>query len=108
MLDGKPQPNQLSLDWSKDALLERIIETRVALRAEADAVRWRVRLILIETVMMTVLVGAAGIALDQPVAMVVRAGLFIGGTCFVSGMLLIGLSSALAWSVSRFERWRRR
>ena len=107
MFNGKPHPDQYNLEWGKDALLERIIEARVALRAEADALRWRVRLILIETVMMTALVAAAGIALDQPIAMVARAALLIGATCFASGMLLIGLSGAVGWSVSRFRRWRR-
>ena len=107
MFNGKPHPDQYNLEWGKDALLERIIEARVAIRAEADALRWRVRLIAIETVMMTTLVAAAGIALDQPVSMVARAALLIGVTCFASGMLLIGLSGAVGWSVSRFRRWRR-
>lgn len=108
MFKRKPDPNQLVLELGKDAELERIIEARVALRAEADAVRWRFRLIVIETTMMAMLIAAAGIALDQKPILIFRAALLVGATCFASGVLLIGLSGASGWLLSRFRRWRAR
>ncbi|MGZ2984043.1 hypothetical protein, partial [Pseudomonas aeruginosa] len=44
----RPHPDQLPFEWSKDAEIERIIEARVAIRAEAAALSWRLRLIVIE------------------------------------------------------------
>jgi len=106
MFKRKPHPGQLVLLSDKDAELERMIEARVALRAEADAVRWRFRLIVLETIMMAVLIAAAGVALDQKPVLVFRAALLVGATCFASGVLLIGLSGASGWLLSRLRRWR--
>lgn len=113
MLKRKPPHNQMTFDLctfdsSKDAQLERMIEARVAIRAEAAAIRWRFRLILIETVMMAALVLAAGLALNQPHAMVVRGALIIGAACFASGVMLIGLSGATGLALSAYRRWRAR
>ena len=54
--------DQLPLGFIKnaDADLERMIEARVAARAEADALRWRFRLVIIESVMIASLVLTAG------------------------------------------------
>jgi hypothetical protein len=104
----RPHPHQFSLELAKDDELERMIEARVAVRAEADAFRWRFRLILIETSMMGCLVAAAGFTLHQPTTMVVRSALLVAGACFVSGAMLIGLSGVTGWAVSRFRRWRAR
>ena len=106
MVKHSPRPDQMTLELGRDAELERMIEARVAIRAEADALRWRFRLIVIETIMMTTLVTAAGTALDQPPAMVLRAALLVGATCFASGVLLIGLSGATARLLSWFRRRR--
>jgi hypothetical protein len=106
MLQRKPHPDQMTLDLSKDAQLERMIEARVAIRAEAAAIRWRFRLIMIETVMMASLVLAAGFALNQPPMMVVRSALIVGAACLASGFMLIGLSGATGLLVSAFRRWR--
>lgn len=108
MFRRKPHPDQFMLDWSKDAEIERIIEARVAIRAEADAVRWRLRLIAIETGMMAALVLTSGLALKQSTMLVVRAAGLVGGACLVSGLLLIALSGATSMLVSRFRRWRAR
>jgi hypothetical protein len=108
MLQHKPHPDQMTLDLSKDAQLERMIEARVAIRAEAAAIRWRFRLIMIETVMMASLVLAAGFALNQPPMMVVRSALIVGAACLASGLMLIGLSGATGLLVSAFRRWRAR
>lgn len=102
----KPHPDQIVFDWSKDAQMERIIAARVAIRAEAEAIRWRFRLICMETVMMGALVAAAGIVLDQPTQRVIHAAIGVSLACLVSGLLLIGLSAASGLIVSRFHRWR--
>lgn len=108
MLNRKPHPDQMTFDLSKDAQLERMIEARVAIRAEAAAIRWRFRLIAIETVMMASLVLAAGFALNQPRAIVLRGALIVGAACFASGVMLIGLSGATGLLLSAYRRWRTR
>lgn len=102
----KPHPDQLPFEWSKDAQMERIIAARVAIRAEREAIRWRFRLICMETVMMGALVAAAGIALDQPTQRVLHAAIGVSLACLVSGLLLIGLSAGGDLIVSRYRRWR--
>lgn len=104
----KPHPDQIVFDWSKDAQMERIIEARVAIRAEAEAIRWRFRLICMETVMMGVLVAAASIALDQPASRVLHAAIGIALACLASGLLLIALSAVSGLLVTRYRRWRAR
>ena len=106
MLSRKTHSDQLALDLSKDAQLERMIEARVAVRAEADAIRWRFRLILIETVMIACLVLVAGLLIEQPTMLVIRSALIVGGGCFFSGVMLIGLSGLISHLLARFARWR--
>lgn len=101
-----PHPDQFPFDWSKDAEIERIIEARVAIRSEAAALRWRFRLILIESVLMASLVLAAGLVLDQPTGLVLRGALIVGGACLVSGLLLIGLSGLSGRLIARCRHWR--
>lgn len=107
MLTRKPHPDQLALGFSseEEEELEEIIEARVAARAEAEALRWRFRLIVIESLMLSSLVLAAGITLEQPIWLVLRGTVYVGGGCFLTGLMLIGLTGAtgrlLAW-------WRRR
>jgi hypothetical protein len=74
--------------------IEAEIERRVTARCQAEAFLWKFRLIAAETAMMGLLVGAAGIALDQPAGLVVRAALLVAGSCFASGILLLGLGGA--------------
>ena len=99
-------PDQIDLDWSKDPEIERIIEARVAIRAEAAALRWRFRLIVIETVLMASLVLAAGITLKQPAELVLRGAIIVGAACLASGLLLIGLSGLTGQVIARYRRWR--
>jgi len=106
MLKARSHPDQLNLDLSKDAAIERMIEARVAVRAESDAIRWRFRLILIETVMIASLVAIAGFVLDQPTLMVARSALLVGAACFASGVILIGLSGVTGHLLSLYRRWR--
>ena len=102
-----PHPDQLQLHLAREHELERIIEARVARRAEADAFHWRLRLILLETCMMGILVAVAGFTMHQPTAMVLRSAAIVGGACFASGGLLILLSGAAGWLVSRLRAGRR-
>lgn len=106
MLKAKPHPDQLALALAPDDELEALIEARVAARAEADALRWRFRLIVVESVMMTTLVLAAGIALAQPTGMVVRGAAVIGASCFLTGLLLIGLTGAASRLLAAMRRAR--
>lgn len=99
-------PDQLPLDLTAEDELERAIEARVAARCEAESVVWKFRLVSIETVMMGVLVAAAGIALDQPTMLVARAAVIVAASCFASGLLLLGLSAWSARLLTRFKRWR--
>ncbi|QUT07677.1 hypothetical protein KFK14_09965 [Sphingobium phenoxybenzoativorans] len=99
-------PDQIDLDWSKDPEIERIIEARVAIRAEAAALRWRFRLIMIETVLMASLVLAAGITLKQPAELVLRGAVIVGAACLASGLLLIVLSGLTGRLIARYRRWR--
>ena len=98
-----PRP---SMGSPKDDELERMIERRVAIRAEADAVRWRLRLIAIETLLMAGLVTVAGLALDQKPIAVMKAALLVGATCLGSGVLLIGLSAVSRRLLSGLRRGR--
>lgn len=101
-------PDQLNLDWESDPAVQARIEELAAQRAEAQSFRWRFQLMVIESVMMGSLVIAAGIALDQPTAMVLRSGLLVAAACLASGMLLIGLTAATALALRKLRRrWAR-
>lgn len=102
-----PHPDQLPLRFESRDELERLIEARVAIRCEADSYRWRFRLVVIETILFSALVAAAGFTLGQPAAMVLRATALIGVSCFVTGLLLLGLSAFSARLWSRLQHGRR-
>lgn len=99
-------PDQLPLNFSSAAELERHIEARVAERCQQESVRWRFQLITVETVMMAALVAIAGLLLHQPPLFVARASLLVGASCFATGILLLGLSAATTRLLTRFRRWR--
>lgn len=104
MLKPKPHPGQLALEFAPGDDLEAYIEARVAARAEADALRWRFRLVVIESVMLASLVLAAGVVLDQPMGLVLRGAGIVGAGCFVTGLILIGLTGAAGRLITRFRR----
>jgi hypothetical protein len=108
MLKRKSHPNQFTFDLDEQTPLERMIEARVAVRAERDAIRWRFRLIVIETVMIASLVLVAGFVLKQPAALVLRGALIVGGGCFASGIVLIGLSGLTGNLLTIYRLWRAR
>jgi hypothetical protein len=98
--------DQFVLGFGRDSEIERIIEARVAIRAEAEALRWRFRLILIETTMLTTLVLLAGWLLDLSLYKMVRNALFVCAGCLASGLILVVLSGGASMGLSRLMRWR--
>lgn len=107
MRPRRAHPDQMTLDLSKDAEIERIIEARVAIRAETEAIRWRFRLIFVESLMMAALAIGAGFTLGQPTVLVMRGAFLVGIACFASGMLLIVLSGVTCNVLDRLRRRRR-
>ncbi|WDF74240.1 hypothetical protein [Novosphingobium sp. KACC 22771] len=101
-------PNQLALDWTLDPEIEAMIEKRVLERAEAQALRWRLGLMAIETAVMGGLVIVAGLTLHQPVLETLRAGLLVAGACLAGSLLLIGLSAGCGALFSRFRQGRQK
>lgn len=99
-------PDQLPLRFDSQAELEQLIETRVAELCEAESYRWRFRLVVIETLLFAALIAGAGFTLGQPTSLVLRATALIAASCFITGVLLIGLSAVSAKLWSRLL-WRR-
>jgi hypothetical protein len=95
-------------DLSDDEAIDQYIEARVAERARREAVRWRFRLVLIETAMMALLVLIAGLALGQKTDLVLRGAALVAAGCFATGVLLIALSVASSRLLSRIREWRAR
>jgi len=104
MRNRKPDTAQMTLDLNPDDELERIIEARVAERAEAQALSWRFRLVVIESVMIASLVLAAGIALDLPISKTLTGALTVGVGCFLTGLMLIGLTGAASRLLAKLRR----
>ena len=103
-----PHPGQLPLGFGKDAEIERMIEARVAIRAEAEAIRWRFRLMIVETLLLITMVIVTGLVLHQPTAIIARGALLIGATCLSTGILLILLTGLMGKLLSRTRQWRSR
>lgn len=101
-----PCPRQTSLH--SKIIRDSDLELLIAERAASQALAWRFRLIVTETLMMGLLVMIAGILLHKPALMVARASLGVGAACFVSGMLLVGLSGAGTYGLFAVKRWWRR
>lgn len=93
-------------DFGRDAEIEQIIEARVSIRAEAEAIRWRLRLIVIETAILTLMVLLAGWLLDQPFVTVLQSGLMVCAGASISGILLVSLSGGVSMGLSRLARWK--
>jgi hypothetical protein len=82
------------------------IERMIAARAEA--VRWRFRLVVAESVMMALLVLVAGLLLHRPSPLVLGAAALAGLGSLAAGMLLIALTAAMGRVVARLGRRRMR
>lgn len=104
MRTRKPDAVQMTLELNPDDELERIIEARVAERAEAQALSWRFRLVIIETVMIASLVLASGIALYLPMSKTLTGAATVGIGCFLTGLMLIGLTGAASRLLAKFRR----
>lgn len=97
-------PDRLPVGFGSGAEIERMIEERVAIRAQRAALRWRLLLVVIEAVMMAALVLGAGLALKQPTAMVLRSAGLIGGACFITGVGVVGLAALSYTVIARLRR----
>lgn len=82
-----------------------LFDAAVAAAAERQALGWRFRLIVIESVMMASLVFVAGLLVGQPSSLVAQASITVAIACFASGLLLIWLSSVTS---ALLRRWRGR
>ncbi|MEC3947836.1 hypothetical protein [Sphingobium sp. HWE2-09] len=100
-----PDKNQPRFEFEPDPKLEALIEARAAAKAEAQAFQWRFRLVTIETMMLGFLVGAAGIALQKPPFLILRAAVMVAAGCFASGILLIGMTGAADRSAKWLRGW---
>jgi hypothetical protein len=100
-----PDQNQPRFEFEPDPRLEAIIEERAAAKAEAQAFQWRFRLVTIETMMLGFLVGAAGIALQKPPFLILRAAVMVAAGCFASGILLICMTGAADKSAKWLRDW---
>lgn len=99
-------PIQLYRETGKDAEIERMIEARVAIRAEAEAIRWRLRLIVIETAILTLMVLLAGWLLDQSLGSVLQSALLVCAGSSTAGVILVTLSEGVSIALSRLSRWK--
>ena len=104
MRQPAPNPDQFALGFGKDAELERVIEARVQIRAEAAAVRWRLRLAIIEAAVLVAAVLIAGALMGQPAGILLRSAAFVGGACLITGAFVIALSAGTGAILSRFRR----
>ncbi|MGN7931820.1 hypothetical protein [Sphingopyxis sp. 22461] len=102
-------PDQLQLELDAMLPADRArFEAAITVEAERRAFYWRFRLVAIETVMMASLVLVAGLLIDQPTAIVVRAAITVAIACFASGLLLIWLSSVASGLMARLRSGPRR
>jgi hypothetical protein len=106
MRRSTPHPDQFALTFGRDSEIERIIEARVAIRAEHQAIRWRFRLIIIETAVLSVMIAAAGYFLGQPLGKILSSALLVALGCLASGFLLVILSGGISMAMSRALRWK--
>ena len=101
-------PDELAMQL--DAMLpadRALFDAAVAAVAERQALGWRFRLVMIESVMMAGLVLIAGLLVDQPTSLVTQASVTVGIACFASGLLLIWLSSVTSGLMLRWRGHRR-
>jgi hypothetical protein len=92
--------------FGQDSEIERIIEARVAIRAQAQAIHWRLRLILVESGMLAMTILVAGGLMGQPLGRILGSALLVAAGCLSSGLLLVGLSGGASIAVSRVCRWK--
>lgn len=106
----RPPLRRGELELHLDAMLptdRALFDAAVAAVAEQQALGWRFRLVVIESVMMAALILVAGLLVDQPTSVVTQASVTVGIACFGSGLLLIWLSSVTSGLMLRWRRRRR-
>lgn len=101
-------PDQLPLRFESHAALDQLIERRASERLEADAFHWRLRIIMIEAVLLALLVGVLATAAGLSTLIIARASLMAGAACFAAGMIALGLTSGVTTLLARIKRWRRK
>lgn len=101
---SEPRPEPLPLDWHDEEEIERIVRERMAARFETESFHWRLRLVAIETCILGLLMLSVGILLGHPAMMVLRASLMVAGSCFATGVLLLGMSASAARLLSRLSK----
>lgn len=101
-------PDELAMQL--DAMLpadRALFDAAVAAVAERQALGWRFRLVMIESVMIAGLVLIAGLLVDQPTSLFTQASVTVGIACFASGLVLIWLSSVTSGLMLRWRGHRR-
>lgn len=107
MSETTPQPAPTAAAQPTDLDIEQMIETRAAQLAEGQALHWRIRLVAIETILLGLLVCVAGLAIGEPVKLVLRASVLVAAGCLASGMILIALTDAASHGWKRLARRRK-
>ena len=101
-------PDELAMQLEAMLPADRaLFDAAVAAVAERQALGWRFRLVMIESVMMAGLVLIAGLLVDQPTSLFTQASVTVGIACFASGLLLIWLSSVTSGLMLRWRGHRR-
>lgn len=86
-------PDQMSLTFAQRAELEDFIEARASVQAEAQALRWRLRLIALESAMMAAFLFGGSLALHQSFLRAMRNAALTGAGCLFVGCLAMGFAS---------------
>jgi hypothetical protein len=101
-------PDELAMQLEAMLPADRaLFDAAVAAVAERQALGWRFRLVMIESVMMAGLVLIAGLLVDQPTSLFTQASVTVGIACFASGLVLIWLSSVTSGLMLRWRGHRR-
>lgn len=106
----RPSLHRDQLEMQLGAMLpadRALFDAAVTALAERQALGWRLRLVVIESIMMAGLVLVAGLLVDQPTSVVTQASVTVGIACFASGLLLIWLSSVTSGLMLCWRRRRR-
>ncbi|NKJ00359.1 hypothetical protein [Novosphingobium sp. SG707] len=102
----KPHPDQLSILYGQSESPQPLHPPLTTFEAEREAVRWRARLVLIESVMMAALMLGAGLAMNHGFRTALQNAVLVGIACLLTGMLLIGLSALASRLLMRLSRRR--
>lgn len=102
----KPHPDQLPIHYGQSESPQPLPSQLAAIEAEREAIRWRLRLVFIESVMMAALLLGAGLAMNHGFRTALQNAVLVGIACLLTGMLLIGLSALTSRLLTRMSLWR--